>query len=118
MKPVSAFTHVYLHRDPVDFRKWIDGLVAIVQGEMRLDPSASYLFCFTNRRRDKVKVLYWDRTGYALWLKRLEEHKFHWPRKADMGVVSLTPQQFEWLLDGYDINRMRPHEPLRYVANF
>jgi transposase len=117
MKSVDAFACVYLHRDPIDFRKWIDGLVAVVQAEMKLDPYGSYVFGFVNRRRDKVKMLYWDKTGYALWMKRLEEHRFQWPRKADTKTVMLTTQQLEWLLDGYDIVRMRPHEPLHYVAN-
>ena len=75
MKPSSSFTKVYLHRDRVDFRKWIDGLAAIVRTEMRLNPYESYLFGFTNRRRDTIKVLYWDRTGFAIWYKRLEEHR-------------------------------------------
>jgi len=118
MRPASSFTNVFLHRDRVDFRKWIDGLVAIVQADMKLDPFKSYVFAFTNRRRDKIKVLYWDRTGYAIWYKRLEEHRFQWPRKSETQVVMLTPQQLEWLLDGYDITRMHPHEDLRYATNF
>lgn len=118
MKPVSAFTKCYLHRESVDFRKWIDGLAAIVGSEMKLDSFGEYLFAFTNRRRDKIKCLYWDRTGYAIWFKRLEEQRFQWPKKSDQTVVTLTPQQFEWLLDGYDIARMRPHETLKFAANF
>ncbi len=118
MKPPSAFSKIYLHRDPVDFRKWVAGLSAIVQAEMQLDQFGTYLFGFTNRRRDRVKCLYWDRTGFAIWFKALEEHRFHWPRRDEGAVVTLTPQQMDWLLEGYDIKRMRPHEELRYAASF
>ena len=118
MRALSTFSKVYLSRDARDFRKGIDGLVAIVEGEMRLDPAQSYIFGFTNRRRDKVKLLYWDKTGYAIWFKRLEAHKFHWPKKNEADVVALSPQKLEWLLGGLDISRMRPHEELSYAANF
>jgi len=118
MKPTSSFTRVYLHRDPIDFRKWVDGLAAIVKAEMRLDPYGDYIFMFTNRRRDRIKALYWDRTGFAIWYKRLEEHRFAWPKKSDKNVLSLTPQQLDWLLDGYDFTKLSPHDSLKYVANF
>jgi transposase len=118
MKSATAFAKCYLHREAVDFRKWIDGLAAIVKAEMQLDPYGAYVFAFTNRRRDKIKCLYWDRTGYAIWYKRLEEQRFQWPKRGDETVVTLTPQQFDWLLDGYDVTRMRPHETLSFAASF
>ena len=70
---------IYLHRDSVDFRKSINGLVTIVEQEMQLSPFAPALFVFCNRNRDRVKVLYWDQTGFCLWYKRLEKEKFKWP---------------------------------------
>jgi transposase len=118
MKGTSSFTRIYLHRDPVDFRKWVDGLSALVKTEMKLDSSSSFLFVFTNRRRDRIKALYWDRTGFAIWYKRLETARFHWPRKDPKAVVTLTPQQLDWLLDGYDIAKLRPHENLNYAKSF
>jgi transposase len=118
VKGASAFTRVFLHRDPIDFRKWVDGLAAIVEGEMKLDPYGAYVFVFTNRRRDRIKALYWDRTGYAIWYKRLEKHRFAWPRKDHRTVVTLTPQQLEWLLDGYDIGKMQPHDSLQFAGGF
>ncbi len=63
-----------------------------------------YLFVFCGRRRDLIKVLYFDSSGFCLWLKRLEKDKFPWPKKLDSEVVSLTPSQFAWLLEGYDIS--------------
>jgi len=118
VKTSTSFTGIYLHRDPIDFRKWVDGLVAIVKAEMRLDPFQTYLFLFTNRRRDRIKALYWDKTGYAVWYKRLEQDKFAWPRKSAEQTLSLSHQQLEWLLDGYDFTRLKPHDELRFASSF
>ena len=107
---------VYLHRDPVDFRKAINGLVVIVAQSMELSPYAPELFVFCNRRRDKLKIVYWDETGFCLWYKRLEKARFKWPRRANEGVVELTEEQLHWLLRGLDITKMLPHQQLNYVA--
>jgi transposase len=107
---------VYLHRLPVDFRKAINGLALIVQEEMVLDPYSESLFVFINRARNRIKLLYWERNGFCLWHKRLEKHKFVWPLSHDRVTVSLTIQELNWLLDGFDIWRMPPHERLFYDA--
>lgn len=107
---------MYLHREPVDFRKAINGLVVIIEHSMALSPYADAVFVFCNRRRDKLKVIYWDETGFCLWYKRLEQAKFLWPRKLDAAVIELSEEQFHWLLRGFDITRMRPHNALEYVA--
>jgi transposase len=62
---------IYLHLDAVDFRKSINGLLAIVENELELNAFTGALFIFTNRKQDKLKCLYWDKTGFALWYKRL-----------------------------------------------
>ena len=118
MRSTSTFTKVFLCRDHVDFRKWANGLAALVEADMKLDPFGSYLFAFTNRRRDKIKLLYWDNTGYAIWFKALQEQKFLWPKRSELAVLTLTPQQLDFLLDGYDIAKMKPHQPLKYVSSF
>ena len=105
---------VYIHRDPVDFRKAINGLAIIVEDAMTLPPMSGAIYVFCNRRRDKLKILYWDRTGFALWYKRLEQQKFKWPRRLNESVITLTEQQLHWLLDGYDITKMQPHVTLSY----
>ena len=105
-------TSVYLHRDPVDFRKAINGLSLIVEQAMSLSLFESALFVFCNKRRDQLKVLYWDHTGFCLWQKRLEKDKFKWPRKHTEDVIELDSEQFDWLLRGYDISRMQPHQML------
>ncbi len=74
-------TDIYLHRDAVDFRKAINGLSMIVQEQMALSPFDTALFVFCNKRCTQLKVLYWDKTGFALWQKRLEEAKFKWPKE-------------------------------------
>src|SRR5690625_6650969 len=66
---------IYLHREPVDFRKAINGLSVIVQDEMALSPFDRALFVFCNKKRSQLKVLYWDETGFVLWQKRLERDR-------------------------------------------
>jgi len=105
---------VYLHCEPVDFRKSINGLSVIVEAEMALSPFSGAVFVFCNRRRDKLKLLYWDKSGFALWYKRLEQAKFKWPRRMQESVITLSEQQLHWLLSGLDITRMQPHQALRY----
>jgi transposase len=109
---------VYLHRDCVDFRKSIDGLSLIVEQSMGLSVFDSSLFVFCNKRRDKIKILYWDRSGFCLWYKRLEKEKFKWPRKSDHRVIDLSEEQFHWLLRGFDINQIKPHKKLNYCSGF
>jgi transposase len=58
--------------------------------------------------------LYWEHNGFCLWQKRLEKDRFSWPKPNPAGVVTLTVQQLNWLLEGYDISRMKPHQALHY----
>jgi transposase len=108
MKRPSEFKGVFIHKGPVDMRKGINGLSEVVASASMGEIMGPYLFVFAGRRRDLVKVLYFDRSGFALWMKRLEREKFPWPRKMPESVVKLTSQQFEWLLDGYDVWKMKP----------
>lgn len=112
MKMFVDVGDIYLHRDPVDFRKAINGLVLIVEQQMQLSPFSDALFVFTNRTRDKLKVLYWDKTGFCLWYKRLEKDKFKWPRKDDNNIISVSDDEWRWLLSGYDIRQLNGHAPL------
>ncbi|WP_139310411.1 IS66 family insertion sequence element accessory protein TnpB, partial [Photobacterium proteolyticum] len=79
MKGLISPPAIYLYREFVDFRKSINGLAALVESETDLSLDSGALFLFTNKQRDKMKVLYWDNTGFALWYKRLEKDKFKWP---------------------------------------
>lgn len=114
MRPGSELPEVFLCKTPVNFRKGIQGLAVVVEAELTLDPFSERLFVFINRRRDAVKILYWERNGFCLWQKRLEQERFKWPNDLGGAVVTLSGQQLNWLLDGYDIRQMRPHKALRY----
>lgn len=116
MRPSNDAPEVYLCREAVDFRKGINGLAALVQEALGHDPFSERLFVFCNRRRDRVKILYWERSGFCLWQKRLERARFHWPRSSTEAVVTLHAQQLNWLLDGYDVMRMKPHARLYYSS--
>lgn len=116
--PRWAEVPVYLHRHPVDFRKSIYGLAQVVEQAMGRSPMERALFVFGPRSRDKVKILYWDRTGFCLWTKRLEKDRFAWPRTAEAvrqntgastPVLRLSVEQLDWLLRGFDILRMKAH---------
>ena len=84
-------------------RKSINGLSAIVAEEMGLDLKASAIFIFCNKPRTHMKILYFDRSGFALWLKRLEESKFSWPLKFDDETILITAKDLELLLEGINI---------------
>lgn len=113
MRPRNDLTGIYVCLDPVDFRKQINGLAALVQEVLARDPFAEALFVFRNKRADRVKILYWEVSGFVLWQKRLERERFHWPRGAG-ATVTLDGQQLNWLLDGFDLARWRPHQRLHY----
>lgn len=102
---------IYLHTAPVDFRKSVNGLLVIIETELDMNAFTGALFLFTNRKQDKLKCLFWDKTGFALYYKRLEKHKFKWPKLNDMDTLRLTEQQLNWLLGGYDVIG---HQPLYY----
>ena len=98
-------------------RKSIDGLSALVEGTLALNPFSTHLFVFTNRRRDKVKCLYWETNGFCLWYKRLEKQRFQWPTHLAQGAtIILTGQQLNWLLDGFDLRGWQPHRALQYES--
>ncbi len=105
---------VYLHREPVDFRLSINGLAVLVEQALGLDPFASCVYVFGNRRRDRVKILAWERNGFWLLLKRLEKDRFVWPSAA--AIPTLTVEQLHWLLEGIDIAVMQRHARLRYCS--
>lgn len=105
---------VYLHREPVDFRLSINGLAVLVEQALGLDPFACCAYVFSNRRRDRVKILGWERNGFWLLLKRLERDRFIWP--ALEAVPVLTVEQLHWLLDGIDLAVVQRHPCLRYTS--
>ncbi len=117
LRPHPQMPRIYLYQDPVDFRKSFRSLAAIVEQELGHNPFEGALYAFTNRRRDKIKLLYWEDNGFVLYYKSLTEEKFHWPG-GEEELVSLTGQQINWLLDGYDLGAMKGHRKLQYEATF
>jgi transposase len=106
---------VMMATKPVDFRKGMNGLAALVQEQIKADPFSGTIFCFRSKRADRVKLVFWDGTGLCLFSKRLEEGSFRWPRIED-GVMRLSAAQLAALLEGLDWRRvhtvrttMRPH---------
>ena len=114
IRPSENLPRVYVCREPVDMRKSIDGLAALVEDVLAMDPFSEQLFVFINRRRDKLKMLYWERSGFVLWYKRLERERFKWPVHLPGEVLTLTGQQLNWLLDGYDLRYLKAHQRLAY----
>jgi transposase len=84
-------------------RKSINGLSAIVETEMKLDLKGASLFIFTNKPRTHMKILYFDRSGFALWLKRLEGSKFPWPKTSDTGTIAILAKDMALLLEGINV---------------
>ena len=117
LRPAESLPQVFLYRDPVDFRKSYRGLAAIVELELGHNPFDGALYAFINRHRDKIKCLFWENNGFVLYYKSLAEDKFRWPKRGEE-VMTLTGQQINWLLDGYDITRMAPHKKLHYESLF
>lgn len=103
MKHMLSAPNVYLYREYVDFRKSINGLAAIIESDTDLPLGTGALFLFTNKQRDKIKVLYWDKTGFTLWYKRLEKAKFKWPTQEKNAVFTLTQFDLDRLLSGFTI---------------
>lgn len=95
---------IFLATEPADMRKSFDGLKALVEEFLGNDPLSGHLFVFRNRRGDRLKILYWDRDGLAIWYKRLEAGTFVFPQADEAGAsVEVPPAELAMLLDGVDL---------------
>lgn len=104
MIQLPASVRVYLCLTACDMRKSFDSLHAVVREYLNLDPFAGHLFVFASRRRDRVKILYWDRDGFAMWSKRLEEGTYAVPfGDATERRREITAQELGALLSGIDL---------------
>ena len=113
----SVNTKVYLALGSTDMRKSINGLSIMVSEQLELNPFSGHLFVFCNRRRNMLKILYWDRNGFCLWHKRLEKHIFKWPVSQEE-VITIGKRELTWLMDGLDIRQKEAHKQLKYSAIF
>ncbi len=100
---------VYLATGNTDLRKSIDGLAVLVREAFELDPFSPYLFVFCNRKRDKIKILQWEHSGFWLHYRRLERGKFRWP-SASTDVVNVSYRELRWLLDGLPLKQQHAHK--------
>jgi transposase len=116
MMHLPASVRVYLATSPCDMRRSFDGLHALVNAVMQWDAFGGHLFVFSNRRRDRVKILYWDRDGFAVWAKRLEEGTYAMPF-SDGGEVrrEITAAELGALLSGIDVSQAKRRK--RYRRN-
>jgi len=108
---------VYLCTSPTDMRKGFDTLAVLVRDGLGYDPLSGHLFLFVGRRRDRLKILYWDRDGYALWYKRLEKGTFRMPvAKPDAASIELKASELAMLLEGIDLRSIKRRKRFRRPA--
>ena len=108
---------IYLCASPTDMRKGFDTLAALVREFLGRDPLSGHLFLFVGRARDRIKILYWDRDGFALWYKRLEQGVFRMPRmSSDATGVELKASELAMMLDGIDLRSIKRGRRLRLDA--
>lgn len=108
---VPGDARVFLAVGNTDMRKSINGLSLLVAENFDLDPFSGHLFAFCNRRRDIIKILFWDQNGFCIWHKRLEKDRFYWP-ESELEVVNIDSRQMSWLLAGLEIDKA--HQKLTY----
>jgi transposase len=114
---LPASVRVYLCLTACDMRKSFDSLASLVRSQMDLDPFGGHLYVFWSRRKDRVKILYWDRDGFAVWAKRLEEGTYALPF-CESGEVrrEITAQELAALLSGIDLNQAKRRKRYNRVA--
>jgi transposase len=103
---LTPATRVFVARDPVDLRRSFNGLCAWVQQQMAQDPLSGHLYLFTNRQRNRLKILLWDGTGLWCCAKRLERGRFGWPAGA-AAHPQLRPEELSALLSGLEVTPRR-----------
>jgi transposase len=115
MLALNPAIRIYLHAEPVDARKSFDGLFGLVKNELGLDLRNGGLFMFLNKRRNRVKLMYWDSDGIAIWMKRLERGCFQRPlRSPDGKHVIVERSELHSILSGIELTTVKRR--LRYVA--
>jgi len=113
MKIDWGTVRIFIRTGITDMRKQINGLSVLVQEEMLQDPLSGHLYLFCNKNRRRLKALYWDRNGFCLWIKRLEQDRFPWPMN-DEQCRELTLRELEMLLAGIDF--FNAHKSLFFSA--
>lgn len=108
---ITVADEIYIVTGRTDMRKSIDGLCAIVEEQLHMDPRRSALYLFCGKRCDRIKALLWESDGFVLLYKRMEvQGRFRWPRNQ-LEVKQLTWQQFDWLMSGLEIEQPKAFKP-------
>jgi len=115
MIPLPQGTKIFVRPGKTDGRQGINSLSILAEGTMKENLFSGNLFLFINKRGTTIKGLYWDRNGFCLWIKRLEEDRFHWP-KGDADSQEITLKELEWLLDGLNLAKLKPHREKKYSS--
>jgi transposase len=101
---------VFLYRLPTDMRKSFHGLIALTESALKQDPLSGSLFVFVNRRRDRIKILYWGQTGFCIWYQQLQQGTYQLPAEEALEAretVEVTRSQLSLILDGIDLASAR-----------
>jgi len=106
MLSLPPSVRIFLCLEPADMRRSFDGLFMMSEKIARQNPFSGHLFVFANKRKDRLKVLYWDRDGFAIWYKRLEEGTFSF-EEVGSGGVEIEAFRLSLLLGGIDLGRAR-----------
>lgn len=108
MMPVPSGVKIFIANTPADMRKNFDGLSGLVRSNMKLNPLSGYLFVFFNKNRNRVKILFWDNDGYALYYKRLEKGRFKRPAfSCEKPCIDMTSIELSMVLAGIDLQKTR-----------
>lgn len=106
MFAMGAATHIYVATEAADMRKSF-GLEGLIRERLECDPTTGHIFLFTNKRRDRLKLVYFDGVGLWVCARRMEGGRLHWPA-ATGGKVQLTREQFALLIGGIDLTQTKP----------
>lgn len=110
MIALSPQIRVFLYRLPTDMRKSFHGLIALTESALKQDPLSGSLFVFFNRRRDRIKILYWGQTGFCIWYQQLQQGTYQLPADDVLEAqqtVEVTRSQLSLILDGIDLASAR-----------
>jgi transposase len=108
MVALGSHLRFYLYREATDMRKSFDGLCGLVSSELECDPLSGDVYVFINRRRDRIKLLIWDRNGFWLFYHRLEKGRFQFPQEmADSPAVAICYEELIMLLEGIDLTSLK-----------
>ena len=107
MIALAPLVRVFLYRQPTDMRKSFHGLVALVESAMDRDPLSGDLFVFVNRRKDRIKILYWGQSGFCIWYQQLQRGTYQLPSHESHDVLEVTRSQLSLILDGIDLGSVR-----------